>query len=622
MSDNRTTRSDTTCPRCGGSTKPQRKGSLTQWVFRPQQCTCGEEPAPVLLDETLVKVHQLGRCSRTRGEVQRMLSPAERRMLGDDIDLLSVLGEGGMGTVYLGRDQQLGRNFAVKVLKEELIRDEQAIARFEQEWQADCGMTDAHIVSIYGHGRAASGAPYVVMEYVEGCTLADVMAEQSPLPPDRVIDIFIQVCAGMAHAHSKGIIHRDLKPGNIMLTEQDGMEFAKVVDFGIAKLPGDGTQMGSLTTTGEVFGSPRYMSPEQCCGDALDARSDVYSIGCVLYEALTGQPCFNGDGPVAVIVQHLCEAPLAMARVRPGLQIPPELDRVVMHCLEKDPAARYQNMTELRVDLEAIKNGKLISVARAKQTQDEQEALDYIIHAMYIGSAIAAACLLCWSNMAHAILAPNVVLVLIALWFPLVTGLRIHQHYAGQQHDRQRTVVLAFDLLAAVLLTILVLIGIYPWRMFQPVDSYVIGEVVRFAYPAFSILLPLAAVPAFLGYCAGHLRGFRKFYLSFSFSLVVLPLVGFALLRAQDLGDYCRLLPLAFGLYFWQLGMIVELPYPSPQRAMMRQLLLISAAVSIGASVMRPLFGAELAIVCSVVVCAYAVRLRALEGAPARAVQP
>ncbi len=277
--------------------------------------------------------------------------------LDDRYDVLSRVGEGGMGSVYKVMDKVLGKVFAVKVLRSELAKDKNVATRFKQEVLAASRLTHVNLASVYSSGESRNGAPFLVMDYLEGSSLEQILAKEGHLEPLRAINIFIEICEALEHAHCKGVIHRDLKPGNILLV--DGDERVKIVDFGIAKvLPRAGLDTLKLTSGEEVLGSPIYMSPEQCQGDKLDVRSDIYSLGCLMYETLCGVPPFLGENPIKTILMHLNENPSNLSLHLKEADLPTGLEYVILKCLQKDPQDRYQTVFDLRLDLLGIKDNK------------------------------------------------------------------------------------------------------------------------------------------------------------------------------------------------------------------------------------------------------------------------
>ncbi|SFU07855.1 serine/threonine protein kinase [Geodermatophilus amargosae] len=269
------------------------------------------------------------------------------QVLGERYEIGGVLGRGGMAEVHRGRDLRLGREVAVKVLRSDLARDPSFQVRFRREAQAAASLNHPSIVAVYdtGEDRSPSGAtPYIVMEYVEGDTLRDVLRREGVLRPEKAMTLAADICAALDFSHRNGIVHRDVKPGNVMITPQGTV---KVMDFGIARAVSDSA--ATMTSTAAVIGTAQYLSPEQARGEAVDARSDVYSLGCLLYELVTGAPPFTGDSPVSVAYQHVREDPRLPSSVNPA--IPPELDAIVMKAMSKNPANRYQSAAEMRNDL-------------------------------------------------------------------------------------------------------------------------------------------------------------------------------------------------------------------------------------------------------------------------------
>jgi beta-lactam-binding protein with PASTA domain/predicted Ser/Thr protein kinase len=269
------------------------------------------------------------------------------QVLGERYEIGGVLGRGGMAEVHRGRDLRLGREVAVKVLRSDLARDPSFQVRFRREAQAAASLNHPAIVAVYdtGEDRSSSGAtPYIVMEYVEGETLRDVLRREGVLSPERAMNFAADICAALDFSHRNGIVHRDVKPGNVMVTPQGTV---KVMDFGIARAVSDSA--ATMTSTAAVIGTAQYLSPEQARGESVDARSDVYSVGCLLYELVTGAPPFTGDSPVSVAYQHVREDPKLPSSVNPA--IPADLDAILLKALSKNPANRYQSAAEMRNDL-------------------------------------------------------------------------------------------------------------------------------------------------------------------------------------------------------------------------------------------------------------------------------
>ena len=272
----------------------------------------------------------------------------EGRVLGNRYELIEKVGNGGMATVYKATDMVLKRYVAVKILRDEFTTDEEFIKRFETEAQSAARLTHPNIVSIYDVGVDA-GIYYIVMELIQGKTLKEIIVEEKgPLPWKWSVNVAIQIASALEMAHKNNIIHRDIKPHNIIITE-DGI--AKVTDFGIAKAVSNST----ITAFGKTIGSVHYFSPEHARGGYTDAKSDLYSLGVVLYEMVTGRVPFDADTPVSIALKHMQEPPVPPIEVNPNL--PEALNNIILKALQKDPMYRYQTATELLVDLrKALKN--------------------------------------------------------------------------------------------------------------------------------------------------------------------------------------------------------------------------------------------------------------------------
>lgn len=281
-------------------------------------------------------------------------APAEIQpglILLEKFKILELLGVGGMGSVYKVDHLFMNQQYALKCLNK-CHRNDINWRRFENEAKAANMLDHANLLRVFEFGLLPGGRPYFLMELVEGVTLADEIRKLGRLPMKRAIKIFIQVAFAIHYAHEHRIIHRDLKPSNIMLESKNGEESVKVVDFGIAKLTGvDEFNQQTLTKTGEIFGSPLYMSPEQCAGTGIDSRSDLYSLGCLFYEALTGAPPFIGDTAIATMMKHQQEPPLSLKEASMGIGFPIGLEKIIAKLLEKDPNNRYQKANSLAADL-------------------------------------------------------------------------------------------------------------------------------------------------------------------------------------------------------------------------------------------------------------------------------
>lgn len=271
----------------------------------------------------------------------------------DRFRILSVVGAGAIGTVYKAVHEGLDRTVAIKVLNRNVMDTDRSVARFDQEAKA-ISKLDHHenLVNIHDYGLSDDGVPYLVMDYIEGVNLHDQIRETGCLNEQQAITIFIGVSKGLTHAHSKGIIHRDLKPSNIIIAKDDtGTDIPKIVDFGIAKRQ---SVDQSLTQTGEIFGTPYYMSPEQCLGEVVEGYSDIYSLGCVMYEALGGSPPFVGNSTYQTIFHHVNTDPISLRKS--NAELSPAIDDIVLRCLEKKAENRF-TADELLDNLKRIQAG-------------------------------------------------------------------------------------------------------------------------------------------------------------------------------------------------------------------------------------------------------------------------
>jgi serine/threonine-protein kinase len=285
----------------------------------------------------------------------------EPRRLGGRYELGQVLGRGGMAEVHLAHDTRLGRTVAVKTLRADLARDPSFQARFRREAQSAASLNHPAIVAVYDTGEdyiEGISIPYIVMEYVDGSTLRELLHSGRKLLPERAMEMTIGILQALEYSHRAGIVHRDIKPANVMLTRNGQV---KVMDFGIARAMGDSGM--TMTQTAAVIGTAQYLSPEQAKGEQVDARSDLYSTGCLLYELLTVRPPFIGDSPVAVAYQHVREEPQPPSIFDP--EITPEMDAIVLKALTKDPDYRYQSADEMRVDIEACLDGQPVAATAA-----------------------------------------------------------------------------------------------------------------------------------------------------------------------------------------------------------------------------------------------------------------
>jgi serine/threonine protein kinase len=297
--------------------------------------------------------------------------------------IISLIGQGGMGVVYKAEQIIQQRLVALKMIRSG-VKDGGVLLRFQKEAKAVSALSHPNIVTVYDFAVNEDGIPYLAMEYIDGKSLAD---SDVKLSLGQAVDLFIQLCDALGHAHEKGVVHRDLKPGNIVSSdwsEHDGRLVAKILDFGIAKLlPSSGKDFVELTRTGQPIGSPSYMSPEQCRAEDLDARSDIYSLGCVMYRVLSGKPMFDEESIFNVINQHLKEIPPPFSQVCPEARIPLELEEIVFQAIEKDKKRRFQSMAELRQALERFKLGhsstlQLLSTRMKRVVRYRRKAYVYL----------------------------------------------------------------------------------------------------------------------------------------------------------------------------------------------------------------------------------------------------
>jgi serine/threonine-protein kinase len=269
-------------------------------------------------------------------------------VLLDRYEVGRLLGAGGMAEVFEGRDRLLARRVAIKVLQAQFVRDPSFLIRFKREAQAAASLSHPNIVGVYDTGTE-DGTHFIVMEYVDGRTLKDVIRAEGPLYPERAAEICGDVCSALVAAHARGLIHRDIKPGNVMLTPEGKV---KVMDFGIARA----TTSETITQTAAVVGTAQYISPEQAQGQTVDYRSDLYSVGCCLYEMLTGTVPFTGATPVAIAYRHVREDPTPPRAL--NADVPAPLEAICLKAMAKLPDNRYQTAAELQDDLERFRNGQ------------------------------------------------------------------------------------------------------------------------------------------------------------------------------------------------------------------------------------------------------------------------
>jgi serine/threonine protein kinase len=286
-------------------------------------------------------------------------------VLLDRYEVGRLLGAGGMAEVFEGRDRLLARRVAIKVLQAQFARDPSFLIRFKREAQAAASLSHPNIVGVYDTGTE-DGTHFIVMEYVDGRTLKDVIRAEGPLYPERAAEICADVCSALVAAHARGLIHRDIKPGNVMLTPEGKV---KVMDFGIARA----TTSETITQTAAVVGTAQYISPEQAQGQTVDYRSDLYSVGCCLYEMLTGTVPFTGATPVAIAYRHVREDPTPPRMLNPD--VPAPLEAICLKAMAKLPDNRYQTAAELHDDLERFRNGQPVHATPLMDSAATPEAI-------------------------------------------------------------------------------------------------------------------------------------------------------------------------------------------------------------------------------------------------------
>ena len=304
------------------------------------------------------------------------------------------LGDGGMGTVYRCRDLVVGRTVALKFLHPHLVLTSKWLMRFQQEAKAIGRLEHPNIIKI-NHFAADEDCPFIVMDYIKGDSLSEIISQEGVLETERSLKILTQVADALDHAHKHNVIHRDLKPSNIVILEGTG-DIVKILDFGIAKIE-ESHSTANLTQTGEIFGSPAYMSPEQCIGKNIDARSDQYSLGCVLYECLTGSPPFVSTSAMEVMMHHISDAPQSLREGSLGKSFSKDLEKVVEKLLAKDPNQRFESMTAVFAALSNILNGRPLSstaeensrskVAKAKSANMQGVAIGFGVGAFVVALA-------------------------------------------------------------------------------------------------------------------------------------------------------------------------------------------------------------------------------------------
>ncbi len=396
------------CTKCNKSFAGQEKGSITAWLFRPAECHCESielvvtpDPAqshapsnfagaPISRDEAAnnLPANNLATNNLATNNLPTNNLPTNNlptnnlptsnlttnnlatnnvkvEMIGR-FRIVKEIGNGGMGTVYQVVESATNAEFALKLLAPHLAAQKLLCKRMEQEAELACQLNHPNIAAVYEVDRTDLDVPYIIMDYISGQSLEQRLESQLIFNENDALNIFIQTADALSYAHKHSVVHRDLKPSNIILSRADsGTEIVKLVDFGIAKvMEPEGVNATNLTQTGELLGSPQYMSPEQCRGDFTDARSDIYSFGCMMYQCLCGRPPFEGNNPVRIILKHISDDPRPLSK---AVIASPALKNLIMRCLEKDPNDRYQSAELLLKDLELIRDGKKPLTAKLRK---------------------------------------------------------------------------------------------------------------------------------------------------------------------------------------------------------------------------------------------------------------
>jgi serine/threonine protein kinase len=295
--------------------------------------------------------------------------------LSERYALLALIGKGGMSAVYKAKDIKLNKPLAVKVLLPHLMANPISHQRFQIEAQAASSLSHPNLIVTNDFGVTSDGRPYLVMELLDGLSLSDLLKQEKRLPLERAVPIFIQICDALSHAHAKGVLHRDLKPSNVMISPASGgIDFVRLLDFGIAKvMPQEGAESTGLTRTGEVFGSPNYMSPEQCSGAKVDQRADIYSMGCLMYEVLSGRPPLVGENIMETLLKQMNDPPPDFKSVDPDLIVPHQMELIIFKALAKNPSERFPSADVLGESLRAFQQN--VTVLLLKKIQDRFQVI-------------------------------------------------------------------------------------------------------------------------------------------------------------------------------------------------------------------------------------------------------
>ncbi|MBU6450388.1 MAG: serine/threonine protein kinase [Cyanobacteria bacterium REEB67] len=348
-----------TCELCSKPIFPIKPGSTNSLVHRPGFCNCAVKtvkPSPATLTGTLPDL------ALPEVKPSQHFNPTVQ--LADVVEsgyrFFDRIGKGTMGYVYQAETDNIDALLAIKIFHRGPFTNKRTLKRLEQEATLAIGASHPHLASVYKFGVSAKNYPFIVMDFMAGPSLADILAHEGFLDVPRALDIFIQISEALEYAHGEKLLHRGIKPSKIyLLKAAENRDFVKVSDFGIAKiLPNPGRETKYMTPQGEEFGNPSYMSPEQCLGTRLDARSDLYSFGCLMYQCLTGKLPHTSSNPMRIAFKQISEEARSMVERFLDLDIPPDIDRIVLTCLQKNPDDRFETAKQLRLALEAVRDGK------------------------------------------------------------------------------------------------------------------------------------------------------------------------------------------------------------------------------------------------------------------------
>jgi len=315
----------------------------------------GAAGRPTLVDEGNVEARIEAAVSKIADDEQPARDPLIGRLIDNRFEVLSRLGAGGMGVVYRARQVGIDRIVAIKTLLKDRAQDGKVVMRFKNEARAVSKLNHPNTIRIHDFGQMDDGTLYFAMELLEGRPLDKAIRQDGPFSARRSIHVMTQMADSLAEAHSKGIVHRDLKPENVYLCAVgDDPDFVKVLDFGVARMKEQDHSQGTMTQAGVIFGTPRYMAPEQARTMAVDARADIYALGVIWFEMLTGRTPFDADNPLAILMKHIQDSVPPMASVRPDVSVPPEVEEMVRRCLEKSADRRFQSAAALAAEARAV----------------------------------------------------------------------------------------------------------------------------------------------------------------------------------------------------------------------------------------------------------------------------